>query len=118
MDRDVCYVTRLLSMGDVVLGGTVLLKTHTARRAKVSEPDTFKRLCMKAHMYRKNPCENAFQPLWEASEQVAFSLGHRAFGYWELLAITGVTGSYWGLLGLLGGSQNTAYRLPDGYLAS
>ena len=94
MDRDVCYVTRLLSMGDVVLGGTVLLKTHTARRAKVSLTDTIKKLRMKAHMYRKNPCENAFQPLWEASEQIAFSLGQRAFGYWELLAITGVTGGY------------------------
>ena len=46
----VCYVTRLLSMGDVVLGGSLLLK-KIARFAKVSEPDTFKKLCMKAHMY-------------------------------------------------------------------
>ena len=79
---------------------------------------------MKAHMYRKNPCENAFQPLWEASEQVAFSLGHRAFGYWELLAITGVTGSYWGLLGYWEEARilHTGFLMAiwplDGYLAS
>ena len=47
----VCYVTRLLSMGDVVLGGSLLLK-KIARLAKVSEPDTFKKLCMKAHIVK------------------------------------------------------------------
>ena len=35
MDRDVCYVTQLLPMGDVVLGGSLLLK-KIARLAKVS----------------------------------------------------------------------------------
>ena len=74
-------------------------------------------------VYRKNTCENqnAFQPLWEASEQVAFSLGHRAFGYWELLAITGVTGGYWGYweeARILHTGFLMAIWLLDGYLAS
>ena len=48
MDRDVCYVAQLLSTGDSVLGGNRLLKQQQDG-VKVSEPDTFKKLCMKAH---------------------------------------------------------------------